>query len=316
MAGPDPLHGGLPPLRRPPDFAAFWAATVEELRSVPPALRREAVEDQGDGLVLEWLSFASLDGVRLHGYALRWTDAHARPLVIHSHGYGGQTRPMTAWARQGLDVVGVDVRGFGRSLDALMARSAWGWILTGSETPETSVLRGAVCDYLRAVEVGQRLVAPAPARTVLHGQSLAGGLALMAEALAPSADLLVLATPTFGWMEGRRLLVEIGSGAEVTRFLAAHPDYPERDLMAVLRYFDSANFAELVTCPTLVGLGLLDRVVPAATVATITAHLTCPHEVRYLPTSHAEPSEMTAWASFDRYWLGLTARRLPAGFGR
>lgn len=138
----------------------------------------------------------------------------------------------------------------------------------------------------------------------------------MAEAAAPSADLLVLATPTFGWLEGRRLLVEIGSGAEVTRFLAAHPDYPEQDLMAVLQYFDSTNFAELVTCPTLVGLGLIDRVVPAATVATIVARLTCPHEVRYFPTSHAEPSEMTAWAAFDRRWLDLTARGVTAGFGR
>jgi len=316
MIGPDLLHGSLPPLRRPPDFAAFWVATVDELRAVPPALRREAVEDQGDGLVLEWLSFASLNGVRLHGYALRWTDARARPLVIHSHGYGGRTEPMTAWARQGSDVVGVDIRGFGRSLGALPARSPWGWILSGSETPETSVLRGAVCDYLRTVEVGRQLVAPAPTRMVLHGQSLAGGLALMAESAAPSADLLVLATPTFGWVEGRRLLVEIGSGAEVTRFLAAHPDYPEQDLMVVLQYFDSANFAELVTCPTLVGLGLVDRVVPAATVATIVARLTCPHEVRYFPASHAEPSEMTAWAAFERRWLDLTARGIPAGFGR
>lgn len=207
MTGPDLLHGSLPPLRRPPDFAAFWAATLVELRAVPPALRREAVEDHGDGLVLEWLTFASLNGVRLHGYALHWTDARPRPLVIHAHGYGGQTVPMTAWARQGLDVVGVDIRGFGRSLEALTARSPWGWILSGSETPETSVLRGAVCDYLRTVEVGRQLVAPAPTRTVLHGQSLAGGLALMAEAAAPSADLLVLATPTFGWLEGRRLLV-------------------------------------------------------------------------------------------------------------
>jgi hypothetical protein len=46
-----------------------------------------------------------------------------------------------------------------------------------------------------------------------QGTSLAGGLAVMAEAQRPVAQLLALAVPTFGWMEGRRLLAHAGSGA-------------------------------------------------------------------------------------------------------
>ena len=55
---------------------------------------------------------------------------------------------------------------------------------------------------------------------------------------------------SFGWVEGRRLLVERGSGAEVATFLERHPQYPEDDLQTVLSYFDAALLAPAVGCPT------------------------------------------------------------------
>ena len=45
----------------------------------------------------------------------------------------------------------------------------WGWVLSGRESPEQSVLRGAVCDCLRAVQVGRQLLGDATTRTVLEG---------------------------------------------------------------------------------------------------------------------------------------------------
>ena len=65
--------------------------------------------------------------------------------------------------------------------DAVPTRSPAGWLLTGAHRPETSVLRGAVCDYVRATEVAAAVGVPT-LRAVSHGVSLAGGLALIAEA--------------------------------------------------------------------------------------------------------------------------------------
>mgnify|MGYP000278906489 CR=1 FL=1 len=79
-------------------------------------------------------------------------------------------------------------------------------------------------------------------------------LALMAQATLQSADLLALGVPTFGWAEGRNLFVKSGSGAEISRYLERRPDHLE-DTMVVLRYFDAVNFAELVSCPTVLALG-------------------------------------------------------------
>jgi cephalosporin-C deacetylase len=135
---------------------------------------------------LERLRFCSLGGAAIGGYLLRWRDDRPRRLVVHGHGYGGQVSPRWSWASAGLNVVGVDVRGWGRSRAALASPSPWGWVLSGIESPERSVLRGAVCDYLRAAVVGRGLLGDATSRVVLQGGSLAGGLALMAGAAWPT----------------------------------------------------------------------------------------------------------------------------------
>jgi cephalosporin-C deacetylase len=301
------------PLSRPADFFGFWSGTVEELARVPAATRLEGAATRG-GTRLERLWFTSLGGATIGGYLLRSEGGEPRPLVVHGHGYGGQVTPRWSWARAGCDVVGVDVRGWGRSSVAVPVPSPWGWVLTGCQSPERSVLRGAVCDYLRAVQVGRHLL-PDATRLVLEGTSLAGGLALMAEALAGVADLLAIAVPSFGWAEGRRLLASAGSAAEINRYLARRPEHAAEDLMVVLRYFDPVNFAGQVVCPTLVGVGMVDEVVPAPTVLAISDRLGGPHELLRFPVSHSDAPEGGRWWRFERRWLELARSGVPAGFG-
>ncbi len=170
-----------PSLNRPRDFRAFWDKTLAELAAVPAALERRPEEGiPSSGLHLESISFASLGGVRVAGYFLRGAGTEPRPLVVHSHGYGSECTVQWDWGRAGFDVVGLDIRGFGQSSAALPERSSWGWMLTGARTPETHVMRGAVCDFLRAVDLACRDLAPDPLRTVIYGRSFGGGLAVCA----------------------------------------------------------------------------------------------------------------------------------------
>jgi cephalosporin-C deacetylase len=306
--------GPRPPLTRPPDFEAFWEKTRSELGRVAPGVSREPFEAGDTGLAFERLTFDSLGGARVSGYAIRWNDDVPRPLVVHSHGYEGELDHTWHWARAGVNVLGVEARGYGNSEGALPYSSPWGYVLTGIESPKQHVLRGAVCDYMRAVEVGSELFGASVSRLVLHGASFAGGLAVMAEAVMQVSDFLVLEVPSFGWAEGRRRFVEEGSGQEINRYLEAHPER-EDDVMAVLSYFDSMNFAVDVRCPTLVGLGLEDNVVPAPTVYAIANHLGGPHQVVRLPVSHTEHPEEKLWERFEAYWLRLAVEGVPTDFG-
>ncbi len=303
-----------PPLKRAPDFESFWERTREELGRTSPAVSRGPLGAEDPALVFERLDFDSLGGARVSGYAIRWKDDVPRPLAVHSHGYEGELAPMWHWARAGVNVIGVEARGYGRSRGALPSLSPWGYVLTGIDSPEEHVLRGAVCDYMRAVEVGKELMGSLVSRMVLTGASFAGGLAVMAEAVMQVADFLVVAVPSFGWAEGRRFLVEEGSGQEINRYLEAHPER-EDAVMVLLSYFDPMNFAAKVRCPTLVGLGLEDNVVPAPTVYAIANHLGGPHQVVRLPVSHTERPEEKLWERFEAYWLRLAVEGVPPNFG-
>lgn len=294
-----------PELSRPPDFASFWAQTWASLMGEAPELRYKprSAHATGEHELLK-LSFRSLGGVRIAGYAILWRDQEKRPLVVHSHGYGSSCSRQWKWARAGYNVVGVDIRGFGWSKTAAPKLSKWGYVLTGIEAPESSVLRGAVCDYARAVQVARQLCDRRISRMVLHGISFSGALALMAGALSDAADLLAVGVPTFGWAEGRNFFVKAGSGAEIGRYLETRPDEAE-DVMLVLRYFDPVNFADLVSCSVLLGVGLKDDVVPPATVYAIANHLRGPVEIMTFPVSHSNGPEDKRWEEFEACWLEL-----------
>ena len=303
-------------LTRPPDFWSFWAETRAELGEVPPDISREPFLTQDPALLFEKLDFDSLGGVRITGYVIQWRDDVERPLVVHGHGYGSGLDFMWHWARRGVNVLGVEVRGYGRSKRALPEQSPYGYILTGIESPEKHVLRGAVCDYARGVAVGSELLGSRTSCTVLQGASFAGGLAVMVEGLFGIADLLVVSVPSLGWVEGRRALASAGSGFEIRRYLEERPEL-EEDVMNVLSYFDSMNFAPEVHCPTLVGVGLADRVVPAAVVYAIAEHLAGPYEVMTWPASHAGlPEEDFFRERFEAYWLRLAKEGIPVDFGK
>jgi cephalosporin-C deacetylase-like acetyl esterase len=292
---------------RPADYAAFWSGTIAELDGADPDLVARYVAQSGD-VVLASVTFRSLGGARISGYLLRHADDVPRPLVVHAHGYNSTCSVRRDLAAAGCHVLGFDVRGFGRSQTAASDLSAHGWIATGLKSPDTTLLRGAVCDYMRALDVGRSLLATGPdalARIVAHGVSFAGGLAVLAEGLRPAADLLAVAVPTFGWFEGRRRLQPGGSGAELNAFLDACPPQERRRAVEVLRYFDAVNAADMVQAPVLVGVGRVDPVVPPETVYAVVNHLPPDREVWELPVSHSSEPEEAQWERFERRWVEI-----------
>ena len=256
------------------------------------------------------IRFASLGGADIQGFFIgpeADTGGRRRPLVVTTHGYNSQSNPVVDArhvAASGADLLCFDVRGFGLSR-AACAVDPGGYILTGIEDPRKSILRGAVCDYIRAAEVGALLQAGGGG-TVFHGRSFGGALAIMAQAVAPRADYLVAAVPTLGWAAGRRRLATGGSTLEVNDHLTRRPA-AEAAVMRTLAYFDTVNYADRVACDALVGVGLHDTVVPPATVYAIANRMTPRPEIMELPVSHTDLLEERHWVEFDRRWTSRVA---------
>lgn len=302
MLIPSSISETCPSLTRADNFLSFWQETLEQLNAVPFNIEIIDREETDDGLLLQRIAFKSLGNATIHAYFLTPQDSKSGPLVVYTHGYVGHCEVVWPWARQGIHVFGIDIRGYGRSKNALLQVSPHGYALTGIESETTSVLRSAVCDYIRGVQVARELMNNKQQKTVMYGTSFAGALASMSAALTRYADLLVAAVPTFAWAQGRRHLVKQGSGAEINNYINAHPAM-EDSVMRVLSYFDTMNFAPLIECDSFIGVGLEDPVVPAETVYAFINHLCCQKQIRHFPVSHTSLPEEKLWKNFEEEWL-------------
>lgn len=304
-----------PALTRADDFFSFWDETLKELDKVPIAHRIKQTKALNDGLTEQWIEFDSLHNIAVTAYTLFWNDDRPRPLLVYTHGYGGQCDVMTHWARQGINVIGVDLRGMGRSKASVSDLSPLGYVLTGIESAQQSILRGAVCDFIRASEIASHMLSVDSRRTIFHGHSFGGAISLISAALTQTPDLLISAVPTLGWTEGRLHLVERGSGLEIRNYLAKDIT-KQMGLLQVLSYFDTMNFADRVACPTLLGIGRHDDIVPAATVYAISNHLRCPLEIREFPISHSDGGDEYLWEHYETEWLQLAIEGVSSNFGQ
>ncbi len=304
-----------PTLTRPTDFFSFWEQTLAALGKIDIDCHISQTRQHTPGLTEEWLTFNSLHNIPLTAYCLRWNDDTPRPLVVYTHGYAGQCEVMLDWARQGINILGVDLRGMGRSVNPSLSLSPHGYVLTGIESPQQSILRDVVCDFIRAYEVARDVLDINTSRIIFHGHSFGGAISLMAASISHLPDLLVSGVPTLGWAEGRQRLVKRGSGLEIIRYLQRYPERGPATLQT-LSYFDTMNFADRVRCPALVGIGQQDEIVPAATVYAITNHMQCPLEIRELPVSHSDQPAESLWQQFEAEWLQLANKGIPSSFGQ
>lgn len=293
-----------PPLTRAVDFSSYWDQTLTQLHAQTSDINIINFTETGEGLCLQNLTFRSFGGALIHGYLLTPQYVESSPLIVYTHGYMGSCEVVWQWARRGASVFGIDIRGFGYSQAAVPNPSPYGFVLTGIESELTSVLRGAVCDYIRGAQVAEELLMNRHRSTVFYGRSFGGALAAIAAALTNNADLLVSAVPTFAWAEGRRKLVTQGSGAEINDYLEKFPE-KEKQVMRVLSYFDTMNFAPLIRCNSFIGVGLKDEVVPAETVYAFINHLACQSDIRHYPVSHTTLPEEKLWDNFEEEWLKM-----------
>jgi cephalosporin-C deacetylase len=278
----------------PTDFDKFWADTLVELEQQPLMYKQFNERELCQNLQYANVEYLSLHSTKIMGFSCIWHDK-PRPLIIFTNGYNGQYKEQLSWAKTGVNVLGFDTRGFGRSAPYTQV-SGDGHILTGIQTPHESILRGAVCDFIQAEKLAKKMIPFPASKVIFYGFSFSGGMAIQAAAVSQRPDIVVSGVPTFAWHEKRNSLPIGGSAAEVQRFLRRNPD-KRNQVMSTLNYFDTLHFAEKLRCPTLIGIGLEDTIVPSETVFPITAKLQNEHQLRIFAKSHSEEDDII-WQPF------------------
>jgi len=302
-----------PELTRRPDFEAFWAESLGEARRRPldPEVRR--VEYPVELVEAYDIAYRGAGGARIHGWYLL-PDVRIRKsaaLVVY-HGYGGGRGLVwdhLTWALQGYPLLAVDVRGqFGATADPAVygAGHQVGWLTQGILEPCNQYFRHVYVDCVRALDFLATRPEVDMARVCLTGSSQGGALTLAVAALDQRPAAAMADLP---WLCHFRRAFDAqvdGPYRELVNYFRTFPSHFDQ-VFQTLSYVDVMNLAPMVTCPTLVGVGLLDFVCPASTIYAAYNHLGSElREIRTYPASGHEviPAHMEAKLAFIRRWVG------------
>lgn len=303
-----------------PDFNAFWATRLKQVKTLPLRTSTRRVDTPLTRLSVEELEFDGCDGTRIHALkVLPHPLPKARiPMLVRFHGYtgySGRAHSSAAWACMGVGVLSVDARlqgagtGSARGFDS----SACTRIATmGIMDEKDYYLERHYTDSMRAVEAARRLPEADPARIAIEGCSQGGGTVMAVAALMAGDVFAAMAdVPSYSHFE-KRVFDMSGSLADAAEYLRRFPERLDR-VLRTLTYFDTVNLARRIRCPVLVCCGLRDTICPPENVFATYNRVRSPKRIEVYPfMGHADGGDHHAELKFR--WLAelLAGRRRGA----
>ncbi len=284
-----------PEREEPADFDAFWAATLDEARSLrrPTEFRRAHPELRA--LEVFDVTFSGFGGHPIRGWLiLPRQRGGPLPVVVEFVGYGGGRGLPSfwlTWPAAGYATFVMDTRGQG---------SAWVPGDTSDEAPEGSgpqvagfMTRGILdparyfyrrvfTDAAMAVAAAREHPAVDPAQVVVSGGSQGGGIGLAAIALDGEAVAACIDVPFLCHFRRALEVTDEAPYNELRQYLAVHRHRVE-DVFRTLSYVDGVNFAARGRAPVLFSVGLMDTVCPPSTVFAAYNHYAGEKDIRIWP---------------------------------
>lgn len=256
----------------PEDFDSFWEARLAELRAVPLSIERTVMDSYMRNVTMERIRYTSLEGVFHHAtYIYPDVMDETLPVAVMYHGYDWNTHePHIAmkYVVQGMAVLLVETRDQGASSAQSVVYpmgGASGWMTKGIFDKASYYYTKVMIDATRALDVALALSNSKSA--IVEGGSQGGGIGLGVSALHPNVHLALIDIPFLSDIPRGVELATAGPYLEISHYFKVHDPLHQQEeaLYETLRYVDGVNFARRITCPVMVGVGLLDEICPPST---------------------------------------------------
>ena len=252
-------------VRKPDDFDAFWDDVQRQVEAIPlePEVVPEALRSSDDIEVFE-VFYTSLDHVRIAAWYCRPAQrTEPLPAILFLPGYQMEPPIPKDWAHKGYAALSVAPRGKLRS--NAQFNPGYPNLLTHNIIDRhTYTYRGFYVDAWRGIDFLRSRPEVNPARIGVTGSSQGGGLTITTAAMRQEVRAAAAGAPYLcGYMDAIEL-TRTYPYEEINDYLRQHPQ--SRQAVAdTVAYFDGINFADKITCPIIVNIGLQDNVCPPET---------------------------------------------------
>ena len=258
----------------PADFDAFWTAGRKELSKIPPDVKLTKMPAYCNNMQNSYkISFANVDGTRIYGFlSVPKNRKGPFPAIfsVPGAGPGNNTPVLKNWAAKGTLALFMNVHqadptasDYYKHYD-VMNRGVPYWY-KGWPSREQLYFRRAYLGIDRALNYLVSRPDFDKKHLVVFGISQGGGSALIMAGLNPDKVTAVAASvPAFcdhmGYLANRK-----PGWPQFSRLKNYRAGY-NKEANGILPYFDAANFARKITCPTIVAVGFVDNHCPPSSV--------------------------------------------------
>jgi cephalosporin-C deacetylase len=254
-------------LHKPADFDAFWKQSREQLEKVVPSYRVLERKDLSTKYKKVYaVEMHSFDDLVIRGWLVIPTDGKNLPVHYRVPGYVVTLKPNM----DNDDFIAFDlnVRGNGNSKDVISTGTDT-YCLVNIGDKNKYIYRGVYMDCLRGVDFicSHANLGLDTSKIFVEGGSQGGSLALITAALDKRVKVLTMQVPLYADIHDN-MVISASYDKQVFPFKVFRKFHAQQDwftwdkFFSTFDYFDPQNFAPMVKCPVLMGIGLLDQFCP------------------------------------------------------
>lgn len=294
-------------LHIPTDFNEFWKSSLDSLKKIPPQYniieRKDLSTKEKKVYLVEMRSYGN---VLIRGWLVIPTFGKKFPVHYREPGYGVSMKPNM----DNDDFIAFDlnVRGSGNSQDQIKLNTEI-YSTTGIEDRDTYIYRGACMDCFRGLDFlcSHANLGIDVNRIYIEAGSQGGMFGIITAAFDKRVRALTIETPLYCDIRDANLVSasyeeQVFPFKMFRRYKESHPGYTWEDFYKVFDYYDPQNFAPMVKCPFLMGIGLLDQVCPPRCSMAMYSHLGSANK-EYIAVANTTHEVNFDYFIFQNHWL-------------
>jgi len=248
---------------RPADFDEFWQKTKDELAKVKPEFKVTPLPKMNtENRDVYEIQMRSLDNYLIKGFMTvpRTKNKNRKfAVLLGLPGYQVDLSPIVG-SDEDLVIITINTRGQGTSRGEINTRRDE-FISYRIENKEKYVMRGVIMDCVRCVDFIYTQPNLRHDNILATGGSMGGYLAIAVAGVDKRINLCSAQNPILCDIRGMVGEVDWPIGS-IKKYVATQPGLTMEKVLSNLDYFDGKNFASNVTCPAIMGIGLLDPFAP------------------------------------------------------
>lgn len=256
---PEEIRSAYP---KPADFDQFWQNAKDELAKVKPEFKvKEYPDSTRDNRRVFGFEMKSLGNITVRGWLTvpKTNNKHKKfAVLLGLPGYQVGLPPMFG-SDPDLAIITLNVRGQGNSAEVIH-RPRDEFIFYNLNDKNKYIMRGVIMDCVRAVDFICSRPELKHDNIEVSGGSMGAFLAIATASLDKRVALCGAQNPIL--TDVHNLDGVDWPMTDIKKYVRSQPGLTFEKVLSNLDYFDTKNFATNLTCPTLLGIGLLDNLAP------------------------------------------------------